>query len=55
MSDDISVLLRNTLESISVAGKDNMLKMLGCMNALDGCIGSASEPKEEETNGNTND
>ena len=38
--------VRNTLENVAVAGKENMLRMIACMNALEQLIQEASQPAE---------
>lgn len=40
--------IRDTLENVEVHGKDNMLRMIACMNALEQLIQEASQPTPEQ-------
>lgn len=40
--------IRDTLENVEVHGKDNMLRMIACMNALEQLIQEATQPAPEQ-------
>ena len=49
--DEITNTLRaviNTLNTVSVTGRDNMDRLLGSILALERCVAQATAPKEPE-------
>lgn len=40
--------VRNTLENVSVAGKDNMLRMIACMNAVEQLTQEAAQSTPDQ-------
>ena len=42
-------MISSTLNTIEVKGKDNLDRLLGCINAIDSIVKSAEEPAEETT------
>ena len=44
-------MIISTLNEIEVKGKDNMSKLLGCINALTEIVNQPKEDGEEVTNG----
>ena len=41
--------VRRTLNTIAVSGKDNMNKLLGCINALDSVLEAVKQASEKES------
>lgn len=48
MNIAILTSVRSTLENIDTHGKDNMLRMIACMNATEQLIQEASQPTPEQ-------
>lgn len=45
---DIIRLIRRTLDTIRVSGKEDIDAMLGCMNALDTLVNTLEKEKEQD-------
>lgn len=48
MNIAILTSIHNTLENVEVHGKDNMTRLVACMNALEQLIQEASQPTPEQ-------
>lgn len=46
--------IRNTLCQVEVRGKDNMVKMLRCVQALEALAAEVEKQEKEEVNGSNN-
>lgn len=47
MNIAILTSMHSTLENVEVHGKDNMMRLIACMNALEQLIQEASQPVSE--------
>ena len=47
MKDTLIAIIR-TLNSISVSGAENMNRLLGCIQALEGIVAELSKPEEKD-------
>ena len=48
MNIAILTSVRSTLENVEVHGKDNMMRLVACMNAVEQLIQEASQPAPEQ-------